>query len=608
VSERSEAQVVVLPSADGVLTASYDGAIVAASRPLMGSRGEDPARNRSDWQNEAWDFYDGPDGEALRYGISWVANLVSKAKLRAARVVSGETDPEIIEEGPAADAVEELAGGVDGQAQLLRAFAVQLAVAGIGYLVGSDALADDLSGGSSWRVVSQDVIRMKQPATPTSPAIYELAYDEGAWRQLPPEGTMVVKFWRPHARFFWRPDSPTHSAIGALRELRRINQYIDATLVSRLAGAGILVFPSEARFPTAPTETQGQHPFVTEVMQVMMTAVKQPGTAAQIVPIPVEVPAEYVDSFKLINWSTELSDKILEMRESAQKRVATALDVPAEVVMGMGDMNHWGAWQIEESAITVHAEPLLQLITGDLTRSYLHPLLEAMGEDTEGIVLVADTSDLKVQPDKTKPAMDLYDRGELGGDSLRREQGFAESDAPDDEELASWAFKKLLSNPQLAPGALDGLGIKVPESMKPAPPPEPIDVASPEASGSPDTPPEADAAEKAMPDTEGDTPSTPSGAAPQRADLARVLVLEGHVRRALEVARNRMKGGSKTDPLGGVFTHALETLSDVGYDPVVTVSKLTGYCRTVLSSDTAYDRSSLVRFMNDEVDCADCSQ
>lgn len=604
-TERQSAQVVVLPGADGLHTSLFDGAIVAASRPLAGVRTDDPSRNKSDWQNEAWDFYDGPDGEALRYGVNWIANLISKAKLRAARVVSGETDPEIIEDGPAADAVEELAGGVDGQAQLLRAFSIQLAVPGVGYLVGSKGFGSD-SAGSQWRVISQDVIRLKQTATPNNPAVYEVQFDEGVWQTLPPADTHVVKFWRPHARYFWRPDSPTHSAIGALRELRRINQYIDATLVSRLAGAGLLVFPSEARFPTAPTETQGQHPFITEVMNVMMTAVRQPGTAAQIVPIPVEVPAEYVDSFKLLNWSTELSDRILEMRESAQKRVATAIDVPAEIVMGMGDMNHWGAWQIEDSAIDIHAEPLLQLITGDLTRSYLHPVLEAVGEDAEGIVIVADTSDLKVQPDQTKPAMDLYDRGELGGDSLRRVHGFAESDSPDDDELESWAFKKLLSNPQLAAGALEGLGISVPESMKPAPPPEPIDTSSTEVSGSVDEPTPADDAEQTTPDTAGEVPDT-SGAPPQRADLARILVLEGHTRRALDVARNRLKGGSKADPLTGVFTHALETLGDIGLDPVVVTGILTDYCRTVLATDAPYDRATLVRFMNGEVDCADCS-
>lgn len=603
-SERSDAQVVVLPSADGTLTSLFEGSIVAASRPLLGTRNDDPNRNRQDWQNEAWEFYDGPDGEGLRYGVTWIANLLSKAKLRAAKVVSGETDPEIIETGPAADAVEELAGGVDGQAQLLKSFSIQLSVPGVGYLVGSDGLNDITNRGSSWQVFSQDGIRLKQAVTPSTPAVYEIEVDEGKWLQLPPDQTMVVKFWRPHPRWFWRSDSPTHSAIGALRELRRINQYIDATLVSRLAGAGLLIFPTEARFPTAPTETNGQHPFVTEVMQVMMTAVRQPGTAAQIVPIPVEVPAEHVDQFKLLNWSTDLSDRILEMRVSAQKRVATALDVPAEVVMGMGDVNHWGAWQIADTAVSVHAEPLLQLITGDLTRSYLLPVLKSQGEDTDGIVMIADTSDLKVKPDQTKPALDLYDRGELGADSTRRVLGFAESDAPDETELADWAFKKLLSNAQLATAALQGLGIPIPQSAL-----APVNVTSPSPTGA-ETAGQTPAVDTTNqpPGTFGEPPTGGSGAAPQQQADARVLVLEGHVKRALEVARNRVKGGSKTDPLDGVFAYAIQTLGEIGLDPVLTVKELGQYCRTMLNDGIEYDRESLIRLMNGKLDCANCAQ
>jgi len=566
---------------------------------------DDPARSRDNWQSEAWDFYDGPDGEGLKFGVTWLSNLISKARLRAAKVVSGDTEPEPLESGPAVDAVEALAGGVEGQSQLLRSFVVQLSVPGVGYLLGSSGLADITpdtdNADDQWRVVSQDVLRLKNPATPNSPPVYELQYDEGAWKTLPPEDTMVVKFWRPHQRWFWKPDSPTHAAIGALRELRRINQYIDATLVSRLAGAGLLVFPTEARFPTAPTETQGQHPFITEVLNVMMTAVRQPGTAAQIVPIPVEVPAEHVDKFKLVNWSTELSDRILEMRESAQKRVATALDVPPEVIMGMGDLTHWNAWQISEDAINVHAEPLLELITGDLTRNYLTPVLKAQGEDTEDIVLWADTSAMSAKPDQSKPALDLYDRGELGGDSTRRVLGFAESDAPDDEELAAWAFRKLVSDSTLAAAALKGLGITLPEVT-----PTPITVTSPSVSGegAPEPPPTDDTGEGPPP-----KPTSVDDEPPEQLtiDRARVLVLEGHVKRALEVARNRMKGSAKVDPLEGVFRLALATLGDIGLDPVLTVRELGSYCRTMLNEGVEYDRGTLERLVRGTVDCADCS-
>jgi hypothetical protein len=594
--------VVILPGPEGSRIASRDGSLIAASRPLQGTRLDDPSRQRVDWQNEAWSFYDGPDGEALKFGVNWMANLLSQARLRAARIITGDTEPEVLDDGPAADAVEELAGGIGGQSQLLWSFTVQLSVPGLGYLVGSEGLADLTHLGSNWGVISSDVIRLKSPATPVSAPVYELQYDEGQWAILPPDQTMVVKFWRPHPRWFWRPDSPAHAAIGPLRELRRINQYIDATLVSRVAGAGLLVFPQEATFPTAPAPTpgspnSGQHPFVTEVMQVMMRAVQNPGTAEQIVPIPVEVPAEHVDKFKLLNWSTDLSDRSLDMRISAQRRVATALDIPAEIILGMGDTSHWNAWQIEESAISVHARPMLELLTADLTRGYLHPVLEAQGVDTEGIVIWADTSDLVVRPDKTKHTLDLYDRGEIGGDSVRRTLGFAESDMPTDEELASWAYKKLLSNAQLAPAAMEGLGLKLevidPVSESPAP------------SGNGE---EADPADENPDEGPPDTFDDPDEeSAPENLSLdPRLLVLEGHVKRALEVGRNRLKGGSRTDPLDGVFSHALSTLGEVGYDPVLTVRYLGQYCRVLLDTETEYDRASLQRLLTGEVDCAEC--
>jgi hypothetical protein len=90
-------------------------------------------------------------------------------------------------------------------------------------------------------------------------------------------------------------------------------------------------------------------------------------------------------------------------------------------------------------------------------------------------------------------------------------------------------------------------------------------------------------------------------------DRARVLVLEGHVKRALEVARNRMKGSAKVDPLEGVFRLALATLGDIGLDPVLTVRELGSYCRTMLNEGVEYDRATLERLVRGTVDCADCS-
>lgn len=551
-------------------------ALVAAAHILTGQRSEDPEKQRKTWQQEAWSFYD--ESGPLRYGVTWIANMLSKARLQAARLSDGGDEPEPLDDGPAADAVAALAGGIGGQTQLLRSLAVQLTVPGVGYLVGEQGEDDN------WRVVSADVIKLKSPSTPITPAVYELQEDAGTWKELPDE-SLVVKVWRPHERYYWESDSPARAALSSLRELRRISQYIDAVLVSRLSGAGLFIFPTEARFPTAPGETNGQHPFVTEVMNVMMTAVRQPGTAAQIVPIPIEVPGEYADKFKLVTWASELSDKILDMRESALRQASIALDIPAEILTGMGDVNHWGMWQVEESAIKVHAEPLLEVITSALTEGYLRPVLEAQNEDSDNIIVWADTSELAVRPDRSGDAIQLYDRGEVDGDALRRETGFDEGDAPTLEELADWAFKKNIANAQLATLAMEGLGIPVPVTVQTVAPvvsgvanEEPaIQESGAEQQGPPET----------APDQRANEPTTVD------LDVARLLVLEGHVLRALALANNRRTGGSKTPEFSGAWTHARVTLNDIGLDPMCTIERLENYCRMLLEHGMEYDRRSL---------------
>lgn len=594
------------------------GALTAAARPLTGTSDDAPQRHQRAWQDEAWAHYH--DSGPLRFAATWIANLISRARLQAARVSPGSSEPEPLTSGPAAEVMDELAGGLDGQTALLKSLGIHLTVPGIGYLVGTDP-----GDGATWRIYSSKVLRLKSARTQSRAPTYELMTGERAnWRELPPD-TLVIRVWRPDEEVYWEPDSPARAALSSLRELRRISQYVDAVLASRIASAGIFVFPTEASFPTAQGKTRpaGVHPFVTEVMETMVTAVKQPGTAAQLVPIPVEVPYEMVDGFKHLDFATTLSEHVLTMRDSALRQAAVALDVPAEILTGMGEMSHWGAWQIEESAVKVHAEPLLEVVTGALTQGYLLPTLEALGEDTDGIVAWADTANMKTRPDRSRSAVELYDRLEIDGDALRRETGMSEFDRPDDTELARQAFIKMLANPQLAATALQGLGIPLPtvaiEVTTPGQRGPGVDTEGPDEVGS-------DTQGPPLTRDNGDEPA--GGTPPERAGLAPVegiapdryarLVLEGYVLRALERAGNRIRsqyraqrpdelvdcppeqahccvGGveNTVELLKGAFTRVPDTARELGLDPVVTVQCLEAYCTTLLEKGFAHERASL---------------
>lgn len=585
-------------------------ALVAASQILTGERVDDPKGQRRSWQDEAWGFYD--ESGPLRYGTTWLANLLSRARLQAARLPPGGDEPEPIDSGPAAEAVEALAGGINGQAAMLRSCAIELTVPGICYLVGYE---DPDEGEQVWRILSQDVIRMRSPATPNLDAVYEMQLGPKAWVELPTD-SLIVKIWRPHERFYWEPDSPARAALGSLRELRRISQYIDATLVSRLSGAGIFIFPQEASFPTAPAPdgtTSSQHPFVTEIMNVMMTAVKQPGTAAQVVPIPVEVPGEHADKFKHLSFATELSDKILAMRESALRQASISLDIPAEILTGMGDVNHWGQWQIEESAIKVHAEPLLEIITAALTDGYLRPILEAGGEDATDLVIWADTSELTTRPDRSDDAIKLNESLIVSDDAALREAGLGDGDKPTDEEYELMLLRRLAigSNPDLAKAAIKALGIELPEIA-------PVVTETPAASGEGDEPVDEDpsgAAGEGPPNDELQEPSDE-----EDFSVSQIIALEAYAIRALEKAGNRIRSafrnthelgecppeqahcciGGIEDPdkyLANEWGRLFEVAQQLGLDPTVTVARCDSYCREIIKRGFAYDRASFILAM-----------
>ena len=158
-------------------------------------------------------------------------------------------------------------------------------------------------------------------------------------------------------------------------------------------------------------------------------------------------------------WSP-LDEKVIEMRADAVKRTALGIDLPPEVLLGTADVNHWGAWQIEESTIKAHIEPALEVIAAALTR-ILRKVL-----DDPTILVVFDTSALRLRPNRSKEAMELWDRGEITSEALRRETGFSEADDPEEDERKEWYLRKIASgsaSPEMVAEALRLLtGIEMP--------------------------------------------------------------------------------------------------------------------------------------------------
>src|SRR4051812_37113549 len=218
--------------------AAVPEALTAAAAPPRGPEAQF-LRSSEKWQNEVWRFHD-TLGE-FNFGIGWQASMLSRVRLRAARLQPDSDEPEIQATGPAADLMMRLSGGVGGQAQLMKRLSVQLSLPGEGYLVG-----ETVGKTERWQVRSVDEIRAQSG---TWQVMDEETVSTGQeWRALAKDHH-VVRVWRPHDRYYHLSDSPARSAREILRELELINRKITAEYLSRLASAGLLLIPEEMNFP-----------------------------------------------------------------------------------------------------------------------------------------------------------------------------------------------------------------------------------------------------------------------------------------------------------------------------------------------------------------------
>lgn len=546
------------PGAASLTAAATPPALTAAAAPPKTAEAQF-LRRPDKWQNEVWGYYD-TLGE-FNYGVWWLSNMLSRVRLRAAKLKPDVDEPDIQTQGPAAEMMMRFGGGVTGQAQIMKRLTVQLSCPGEGYLIG-ESDADENSeeeGEERWMVRSVDEIRAQSGGYSV---MDERSVTSGQdWRPLA-KNSFVHRVWRPHDRYYHLADSPARSARDIMRELELVNRKIAAEYLSRLASAGLLLLPDDITFPVREEFADAPNPLVAEFIEIAAQAIEKPGTASSVIPIPFMGPAESLAAVKHVDFTLKIDEKIIEKRDSAIKRLATKLDMPAEILLGMGDVNHWGAWQLEEGALKTHIAPVAELICESLTQGYLKPRLRASGEDPKDWVVWYDMSELALRPDRSGNAMEAYDRLELSATALRRELGFDEDDKPEGDELKEQGLKVIIKT--LPSGASAALSELTGEKITPIVPVSPQDPGTAEAVQDGNTPPPGGAKPTgsapgappgtAAPEKEAQGPPN-GGAAPEAARLRQQhLIRQGQTQHLL---RYKASSGA-TELLHPALCHAYE--------------------------------------------------
>lgn len=491
-ARHEKAQMNTQPSPVGSLQASAARLSKAKIDPRRGGVSED-------WQKEAWEMYD-QVGEQ-RFLATTLAGRVAQARLYVGKYnddgdleeLTDDTDPDDFRA-----ILDAFGDNKAGRTQMLFRMAVNLFIAGEGYLVGipdyvieqkrqqeqvgvspmsgltpmmgdtdddTEATYEGVDLDSIvWRFLSNDEVIFDQQGDTVTVTLDDAGTDK---HDFDADDVMLVRVWRPHPRHSEKADSPTRSVLPVLRELVGLTMHISAQIDSRLAGAGILLVPESAK--RAFREASGldaddtSDPLTDALIEAMTTAIADRSSASALVPLVISAADETIDKFQHLTFDNQLDAGGRELRDEAIRRLALGQDAPPELLLGSGGMNHWGAWLVREDVVTTHIEPVLALIADALTSQYLWPVLQdekgVDDRERERYVIWFDVSHMVVRPNRSDSAMKLFDAGAISDDAVREATGFDGTAAPEGEEDVDQAVKTALELVTSAPSLMQSPGL-----------------------------------------------------------------------------------------------------------------------------------------------------
>lgn len=446
--------------------------IVAAAHTMTGARGEGyrrPAAGK--WQSEAFALF--REVGELRYSGERVARAASLARLMIAkRPTDTDGEPEPVEDPTLAALSRDMFGDGPHTAQSIRRYVQHMIFNGESNILVSDRDPDE---GLTFRPYSVKEITGKS-------GDWKINDGSGTPRDVDEETEILIRSWTPDPEVFQWADCPVRSVLPVARELRGLGQHVSAQIDSRLAGAGMLVVPESISLipgQRPPRVDENGDPidgdtgedaedtnFYTALLEAMMTAIGDRDDASAIVPLMVKVRDDLVGKVQHISFAQPFDAQAKDLRDEAIRRVALGMDSEPETLLGMSGANHWTGFLVDQNEVRLVIAPMVATLCHSLTNSWLRPYLEALAaegqfaDDPADYLVWFDVSPLELRPDRSKDAQALHQAGAVSAETLRRESGFGDDDAPTDEEKRERILTQLLTaRPDLANQLLPALGI-----------------------------------------------------------------------------------------------------------------------------------------------------
>lgn len=432
-------------------------ALTASASRLRGREaGTYSKRITQPWQYRALTYYD-LIGE-LHFASHFLARMMSRVRFfPATRSEDGVITP--ITSGPPVDILNQIQDPGGGTSQIQYRYGLYAMVTGESVLFG---YAQD-SEFPRWKMLWKDEVKR---------------LDSGLYvrldlnRQPTDEVGVAYRFWTPHPRHSDEADSPVRAAMDICEELIILTASVRGTAVTRLTN-GLLLIPSE--ISPAPAEAIGDEDplnniFVDDLTEHIQAQIEDPGSASAKVPPVLEGSYEYLDQVRWMAMHDPATDYMeKDLRKEAIWRLALAMDLPPEALLGMTDANHWTAKQVQHDMWRTHGIPKAEQYADDLAESYLREALR-MEEypNWQEVVISYDDSQVVISPDRTEDADQAFDRGQINDRAYLELKGFpADYEATEDDKKIWLATK--LRDPSLLKGTPYYVEPPEPPSLPPGP-------------------------------------------------------------------------------------------------------------------------------------------
>lgn len=335
------------------------------------------APSQSGWQSEAWQVWE-QLGE-IHYPTSQIARLVSR--------LDWNCDPEFDLEAEFAD---------PGLAEISRVLALNLVVGGEAWLTKT---------GEQWTVYSTATPNLTQKLDETD---------------------FMLRVWTPDPRDADKADSGVRAALGPATELLTLHHLSMSQDNSRAASMGFLLRPA-TRQPML--DDEGNPVDINELIHEAMTAaIEDPSSTAAVVPIDIELPQDEIEAWTHLQFGRPYDENIDRRMERVIRRIALALDIWPELLLGVADINHWGSWFLSEDTWRSSTAPL----ANQVAQAYETAILEIYGRV---ITIEPDPAVLLARRSSVRDALNSAWIGAISLKYLREVIGASEDDAPDARDL-----------------------------------------------------------------------------------------------------------------------------------------------------------------------------